>query len=315
MDRRALQYFLAVADHGTFTNAAAALHVAQPSLSQAVQGLERELGVKLFYRVKRGARLTAAGEALVGPARRTLRDFDEARDAVLNVSGLRSGRVDIVTQPHLAADPLPQLLAPFHERYPEVAIRITDPGSSDIPGTLHAGEAEIGLDMSPPIDPGLSVMRLPDEEVLILLPPGSPDLGPVVPVSALGNINLVAGATVEHAPVVRIVREAGMTSRILVETTHRIATVPLVLAGLGAALLTAPGWPSVPVPSPATSTRRCIAAPSSCTSRRSTLPPPERSWTLSASSCPRSHHYPLEPDSSPDQCRHRVCGRRCETRS
>ena len=240
MDRRALQYFLAVADHGTFTNAAAALHVAQPSLSQAVQGLERELGVKLFYRVKRGARLTAAGEALVGPARRTLRDFDEARDAVLNVSGLRSGRVDIVTQPHLAADPLPQLLAPFHERYPEVTIRITDPGSSDIPGTLHAGEAEIGLDMSPPIDPGLSVMRLPDEEVLILLPPGSPDLGPVVPVSALGNINLVAGAAVEHAPVVRIVREAGMTSRILVETTHRIATVPLVLAGLGAALLTAP---------------------------------------------------------------------------
>ena len=76
MDRRALQYFLAVVDHVTFTNAAAALNVAQPSLSQAIQTLERDLGVQLFLRVSRGARLTSAGEALVAPARRTLRDFE-----------------------------------------------------------------------------------------------------------------------------------------------------------------------------------------------------------------------------------------------
>src|SRR3712207_1029530 len=110
MDRRGLEYFLAVAGHGSFRDAASALHVSQPSLSVAIQGRARELGAQLFHRQKDGSRLTAAGEALLGPARRTLREFEEARTAVVNVATLRSGRLDIVAQPHLASDPLPSLL-------------------------------------------------------------------------------------------------------------------------------------------------------------------------------------------------------------
>ena len=240
MDRRALQYFLAVVDHRTFTNAAAALNVAQPSLSQAIQTLERDLGVQLFHRVSRGARLTSAGEALVAPARRTLRDFEEAQAAVHNVKGLRTGRLVVVCQPHLAADALPQLLGPFHDQYPDVAISITAASDADILAVLRSRGADVGLDYALPREPGVNVSRLADEEVFLVFPPGTRDIGTVIPASELDEVALIAPNTPEHGPVRRWIRDIGINGPILVETAHRGATIPLVLSGLGAALLARP---------------------------------------------------------------------------
>src|ERR1043165_983563 len=106
MDLRQLSYFLAVVDEGTFTAAAAAVAVAQPSLSQAVRSLEAELGTPLFHRLGRAVRLTAAGDALVEPARQTLRDIDTARAAVEAVAGLMGGCLELAALPTLAADPV-----------------------------------------------------------------------------------------------------------------------------------------------------------------------------------------------------------------
>src|SRR5215472_6298396 len=79
---RQLSYFLAVVDHGGFGRAAAVLSIAQPTLSQSVKGLERELGAELFHRASPGDVLTAAGRALVGPARQLVRDVNAARASV-----------------------------------------------------------------------------------------------------------------------------------------------------------------------------------------------------------------------------------------
>src|SRR5690348_10161914 len=97
MDSRQLEYFLAVVDHGGMSAAAAALHLSQPSLSQAIRGLERDLGVPLFHRVGRRVVPSAAGEALVPPARQVLRDLRTARASVDAVRGLDGGRLDIAT--------------------------------------------------------------------------------------------------------------------------------------------------------------------------------------------------------------------------
>jgi LysR family transcriptional regulator, carnitine catabolism transcriptional activator len=240
IDRRALEYFLAVANSGTFTAAAAALNIAQPSLSQTVQGLERELGVKLFNRVKQGARLTSAGEALIAPARRILRDFEEAQASVRNVEGLRAGRLVVICPPYLAADPLPQLLGPFHHRYPEVAVRIDNALEEDVLGVLRSGDADVALAFTDPEDPTAIATRLADEEIVMVMPPGTNGFGPVVPVSTLADVSLISPTVPEHVRVRRRVRAAGITSPVLVETIHRVATVPLILAGVGAALLTRP---------------------------------------------------------------------------
>src|SRR4051812_50094563 len=99
MELRQLEYVVAVVDHGTFTRAAAAVHVAQPSLSQGIRALEAELGVELFHRVGRRALLAPAGAAFVGPARQTLRDAAIARGAADAGRGLRAGRPDIAPLP------------------------------------------------------------------------------------------------------------------------------------------------------------------------------------------------------------------------
>src|SRR5215468_10583742 len=97
MELRHLKSFLAVARHGHFTRAAAELGLAQPALSQQIAQLEDELGVPVFERSRRGARLTAAGESLVRRAERILVEVDEARSEASRFAGLEQGRVVIGT--------------------------------------------------------------------------------------------------------------------------------------------------------------------------------------------------------------------------
>ena len=118
MDLRRLRLFLAVVDEGGFTRAAQAEFVSQPSVSQAIRELEAELGTPLFHRVGRGVTLTAAGEALVGPARQTLRDVETARAAVAAVGGLEAGRLDLCALPTLAVDPVAPLTGAFRTAHP-----------------------------------------------------------------------------------------------------------------------------------------------------------------------------------------------------
>src|ERR671921_352267 len=96
MDRRHLEYFVAIAELGSFTRAAQSLSIAQPSLSYAIGWLERDLGAQLFERHGRGVRLTPAGEALLEPARRSLPSFPPppgALDAV-RLGGAELGLLD-----------------------------------------------------------------------------------------------------------------------------------------------------------------------------------------------------------------------------
>src|SRR4051812_8612165 len=128
MDLRRLGLFLAVVDHGGFTAAARAVHVAQPAVSLAVRELEGELGAELLVRSRRGVALTAAGRALVGPARQALRDVATAAAAVAAVSGLVAGRLDLACLPSLAADPVAGLVGRFRHAHPQVEVRLDAPG-------------------------------------------------------------------------------------------------------------------------------------------------------------------------------------------
>src|SRR4029450_10878186 len=88
MDLRQLGYVVAIAEEGGFTSAADRVGISQPSLSYAVKALENELGALLFHRLGRSVRPTAAGEALLGPARQALRDAEVARAAVAAGAGV-----------------------------------------------------------------------------------------------------------------------------------------------------------------------------------------------------------------------------------
>ena len=146
MERRQLEYFLAVADSGSFTGAALLLHVAQPSLSQAVKALEKEVGTPLFRRLPRGVAPTPAGDALLAPARQVVRDLRTARAAVQNVVGLRGGTLDLAMLPALTLDPLSTMIGRFRREHPSVHLYLAQPEqATEVHELVRSGEVEIGF--------------------------------------------------------------------------------------------------------------------------------------------------------------------------
>src|SRR5438105_4775060 len=157
MDLRRLRLFLAVVDHGGMTRAAEAEFVAQPSVSQAIRELETELGTPLFHRVGRRVVLTAAGEALVGPARQALRDVETGRAAVEAVAGVDAGRLDLGALPTLAIDPVAPMVGAFRHAHPGVTLALADPADVDALEQLVAtGACELGVSVRNATTPGLA---------------------------------------------------------------------------------------------------------------------------------------------------------------
>ena len=246
MDLRRLEYFLAVVQHGQVTSAASALRVAQPSLSQAIKALERDLGVPLFTREGRTLRPTRAGRALIEPARRVLGDLDTARAAVADVVELATGWLDIAAHDLLGREPLVDALAAFHRRYAGIPVRLHSPrDEDDLVRLLADGRSELGLAFLPVPDAGLVVRQLGAQEVWVVMPPGSrvPRRADApVEIGSLQDLAVVdsmRGFASPRSVIAAALREEKVLIRPVVRTRHRESIIPMVLGGVGAAFTTA----------------------------------------------------------------------------
>jgi DNA-binding transcriptional LysR family regulator len=171
MQLQQLRYFAAVADTHHFTRAAERLHVAQPSLSQQIRSLERELGAELFHRGRGDTALTDAGQALLPLARRILADAESARSAVQEVVQLRRGRVRLGAPPSLCSSLVPDVLRAYRVRHPGVELLVGEGGSRDLVGTLAAGELDLALVISRPSGerpPGMALTELLHEDLVLV---------------------------------------------------------------------------------------------------------------------------------------------------
>ena len=157
MTLQQLRYFLAAAEHGSFTAAADALSLARPSISEQIGHLEAELGVPLFLRTGRRLELTDAGRLLRPEAERTLAAAGDAADVVRRARTLTGGTASLgtfSTAHHLL---LPGLVEDFARRHPQVAIRVVGENSSRLADAVRAGRLEAGLVALPIDDDGLEV--------------------------------------------------------------------------------------------------------------------------------------------------------------
>jgi DNA-binding transcriptional LysR family regulator len=242
MDLRRLELFVAVVDEGGMTKAAVASHVSQPALSQAIRTLEAELGIALFDRVGRRVRLTAAGEALLEPARQALRDVQTAEAAVMAVRGLDAGRLALGSLRTLAADPTGPLIGRFRAAHPAVVVQLADPDDpADLLDMVRAGDVELAITETPRERNGLAVHELADQELVAILPPGTRMEATARPLRRLAEQPFVATppGTSSRRLLDDAFARAGCSPNIAVETAQREAILPLVLAGAGAALVPA----------------------------------------------------------------------------
>jgi DNA-binding transcriptional LysR family regulator len=149
VDVRLLRAFLTVADELHFGRAAERLHIAQPALSQQIQRLERELGLRLLDRTSRAVTLTPSGEAFVAEARRTVAAADRAVTVARRIA--RGGRPELVVGflAQGAAEQMMSIFSEFGVRQPELVLRLRAMRFTDHLTALRTGELDLSL-LRPP---------------------------------------------------------------------------------------------------------------------------------------------------------------------
>ena len=174
MEFHQLRYFVAVADEGSFSRAAAKVRVAQPSLSQQIRKLEAEVGQPLFDRLPRSVVLTEAGRCLLEYARQILASVGDARRCIDEFQGEIAGRVAVGAIPTIAPYVLPELVITFQEHYPQVTLEIVEDVTDGITRRIEAGELDVALASTCQQSPSLRREHLAKEPLLALLPEAHP---------------------------------------------------------------------------------------------------------------------------------------------
>lgn len=170
MEVHQLRYFCAVARHGTFTRASEVEHVAQPSLSQQILKLEAELGARLFDRLPRSAKLTVFGKAFLPKAERILRELEEAKTELQEMTGNEKGDVVVGIIPTIAAYLLPKLLKGFSARHPLITIKIIEDITPTLLQRLHNGAIDLAIAALPIAESDLDTEELFEEKFYAVLP-------------------------------------------------------------------------------------------------------------------------------------------------
>ncbi len=172
MEIHQLRYFVAVADEGSFSRAAAKVRVAQPSLSQQIRKLEAEIGQPLFDRLPRSVVLTEAGRCLLEYARQILASIGDARRSVDELKGKIAGDVAVGAIPTIAPYVLPELVVTFQKHYPDVTLHIVEDVTAGITRRIEGGELDVALASTCQKSATLRVEHLGNEPLLALVPEG-----------------------------------------------------------------------------------------------------------------------------------------------
>lgn len=166
---RHIQYFLAVAEHLSFTKAAAALHVSQPALSQQVRQLEESLGAQLFDRSGRTTRLTDAGDVYLLYARRAYQELQEAKRAIHDVSDLSRGSLRVAVTPTFTTYLVGPLIEAFHCKHPKIFVTLKEVSQERIEELLLAGELDVGIAFDEIHAPDIEAIPLLNETLALVM--------------------------------------------------------------------------------------------------------------------------------------------------
>lgn len=218
MDIRRLEIFSKVAELGSFSRAAEALFLTQPTISEHVRALEDELGVQLLDRLGRGATPTRAGQLLLGYAHRMLALSREAHQALERFQGRMSGELIVGGSTIPGEYVLPALVGQFKAKYPDILISLLIGSTRQVSDWLEEGRVEVGVVGAQPASRALESKELMADELVVVVPA----------THAWATRRTTSLADLQKEPM--IVRERGSGSREALE--HALHEAGLSLAAL-----------------------------------------------------------------------------------
>ena len=255
MDLKQIEYFVRVAELGSFTRAAVVLNIAQPALSRQVRLLEVELRQNLLVRNGRGAIPTEAGKVLLEHGRGILHQVERAREELGRVRGALAGRVAIGLPTSVARVMTVPLTRAFRQELPEVRLSISEGLSGAILGGLNSGHLDLVVLYNAQPSRETDVAHLLDEDLVLVRarPPGlleDPPPGPIA-LSEVAQLPLVI-PTRPNAIRMHVESEMaqiGCTPQVALEIDGVSAILDLVADGAGCAVLSRNALLNSPRPS------------------------------------------------------------------
>lgn len=145
MELYQLEYFIAVARHGNFTQASRYLHLAQAALSEQIKKLEEDLETKLFVRDRRRTRLTPAGDLLYQRATLMLDMARQTRKDIIDVNEVKRGRLTLCAIPSLIGCWLPPVIEKYRAKYPDIELTLLEDSSAGVAESVASGLADLGF--------------------------------------------------------------------------------------------------------------------------------------------------------------------------
>lgn len=245
MELRQLQYALQIAKEMNFSRAAEKLHIAQPSLSQQLSKLEKEIGVLLFQRSTNAVELTYAGKIFMEKAQTIIDTVEMLKREMEDISQMRKGRLIVGTLPITGSHILPLVLPVFQEQYPEIEVLLVEETTANLESLTANGETDICLLSLPISESALTFDTLIEEEIRLAVPPNHPlasnkdKQNGRIPITDLRDepfILLKKGQGFRQIAV-DLCLEAGFEPRIVFETSNIETVQSLVGAGMGIAFV------------------------------------------------------------------------------
>jgi LysR family transcriptional regulator, cyn operon transcriptional activator len=229
---RPLRYLKAVADHGSFTRAAAALHVSQPALSQQIRELEERMGLQLLDRSGRTVRPTDAGEAYLRHVRRALDELEVGGRAIRDVQDLSSGTLRLGFTPSFAIYMLGPLIRRYRDRFPGIVLTITEMAQEEMELALGADALDLGLAFSDVVAEDVEWLPLHAERLSLIVgqrhPAANGNREMDAAALAAEPLALLGPSFATRAMVDRYMRRNGVHPHVAVEANSIAAIVEIV---------------------------------------------------------------------------------------
>lgn len=170
MEIHQLRGFIAIAETGSFSQAAQKCHVAQSSLSKSIQKLEAEADTKLFVRLKRRTVVTPAGSLLLARARRALNEIEAAKRELVDARSLRRGSVTVGALPTISPYFLPRVITQFTQKCPDLQMNVVEETTENLLRLVDKCEVDLALTSLPIPNNGFDHELLFREELLLAVP-------------------------------------------------------------------------------------------------------------------------------------------------
>ena len=241
MDLATLNAFIAIAELGSFSEAAERLHLTQPAVSKRIASLEQQLNVRLFDRLGREVSLTEAGRALLPRAYQILNVLDDTRRALTNLNGEISGRLTLATSHHIGLHRLPPLLRAFTRTHPQVALDIQFLDSEVAYEEVLHGRAELAvITLAPETREPVHAVAVWDDPLDFVAAPEHPlARSQVISLADVAHHPAVfpGGNTFTHHIVRRLFEAQGLTPNIAMSTNYLETIKMMVSIGLAWSVL------------------------------------------------------------------------------